>query len=194
MNWKKINSVKLKNQDNDDETEEDEKNVTKLHHILRPYLLRRLKEDLNLKLPGKREIFIYTGLTAMQRKYYDWIINKNTAQLSKMNLMNIFMQLRKCCNHPYLFDNAEPLIDGEYQLGHHIIDNSAKMLILEKLLEKLKEKKGKILIFSQMTRMLDILQDFLTYKGYNYERLDGSCRSEERFLFPPSFSLFFTVS
>lgn len=73
------------------------------------------------------------------------------------------------------------MIDGQYVMGDHLILNSGKLFVLDKLLEKLKSEGVKVLIFSQMTRMLDILQDYLHYRQYNYERLDGSVRSDERF-------------
>ena len=119
--------------------------------------------------------------------------------------MNTIMQLRKgkpletiltliASDHPYLFPGAEPMIDGEFVEGEHLVTNSGKLVMLDKLLAKLKKEGHKVLIFSQMTSMLDILQDFMhlyvIYKfytkycrrGYNYERLDGSTRAEERFL------------
>lgn len=158
-----------------------------LHTLIRPFLLQRMKSDVNLKIPSKREVILYAGLSEMQKKYYKWILTKNVQELSKKgsnktNLMNIVMHLRKCCNHPYLFDGAEPTFDGEFILGNHIVENSAKMVILDSLLPKLQKEGHKILIYSQMTRMLDILQDYMSLRSFPYERLDGSCRSEERFL------------
>jgi SNF2 family DNA or RNA helicase len=66
--------------------------------------------------------------------------------------------------------------------GEHIVENSGKLALLDKLLAKLHKEGHKVLLFSQMTRMLDIVQDYMHYRGYNYERLDGSVRGEERFL------------
>jgi SNF2 family DNA or RNA helicase len=65
----------------------------------------------------------------------------------RMRLLNIVMQLRKVCNHPYLFDGAEPgppFVDGD-----HIVFNSGKMVLLDKLLPKLKAGGHRVLIFSQ---------------------------------------------
>jgi hypothetical protein len=56
------------------------------------------------------------------------------------------MNLRKCCNHPYLFDGAEPMFDGEYKIGEHIIENSGKLVLLDKLLPKLKNEGHKVLV------------------------------------------------
>lgn len=88
------------------------------------------------------------------------------------------MQLRKCCNHPYLFDGAEP--GPPYTTDQHLVDNCGKMAVLDKLLPKLKEQDSRCLIFSQMTRVLDILEDYCMWRGYQYCRLDGSTAHEER--------------
>lgn len=161
-----------------------------LHNTLRPYLLRRTKEEVLKDLPIKNEIILYTGMTDMQRNIYLSILKRDSSLLSsnKSILMNIVMNLRKCCNHPYFFDNMEPTFDGEYILGEHIINNCGKMIILDKLLAKLKKDGKKVLIFSQMTRMLDILQDYLHFRDYTYERLDGSIRSDERNLAVKNFT------
>jgi SWI/SNF-related matrix-associated actin-dependent regulator of chromatin subfamily A member 5 len=96
----------------------------------------------------------------------------------KMRLLNILMQLRKCCNHPYLFDGAEP--GPPYTTDQHLVENCGKMVLLDKLLPKAKEQGSRVLIFSQMTRMLDILEDYCHWKEYNYCRLDGQTPHEER--------------
>ena len=83
-------------------------------------------------------------------------------KVEKMRLQNILMQLRKCTNHPYLFDGAEP--GPPYTTDEHIIDNSGKMKVLDQMLTELLSRKHKILIFSQMTKMLDIIGDYLNYK------------------------------
>ena len=91
-------------------------------------------------------------------------------------LMNILMQLRKCCNHPYILPHAEP---EPYYLGEHVIRASAKFIVLDKIINELviKEKK-KVLIFSGFTGMLDYCEDFLALRGgggeeFKYVRLDG---------------------
>lgn len=166
--------------------------VAQLHAILRPYLLRRVKADVLSEIPEKIEIVVHCGMSAMQKKYYKSILAKDVNAISnsksRISLMNIIMQLRKVCNHPYLFEGAEPLFNGEYKLGDHIINNSGKMVLLDKILTRLKEQNHRILLFSQMTRTLDILQDYLHFRGYSYERLDGSIRGEERFLAIKNFS------
>jgi SWI/SNF-related matrix-associated actin-dependent regulator of chromatin subfamily A member 5 len=105
------------------------------------------------------------------------IVN-GAGKVDKMRLLNILMQLRKCANHPYLFDGAEP--GPPYTTDYHLVENSGKLVVLDKLLPKLQEQGSRVLIFSQMTRLLDILEDYLIWRGYKYCRLDGSTPHEER--------------
>jgi hypothetical protein len=88
------------------------------------------------------------------------------------------VQLKKCVNHPYLFDNIEP---EPYEMGEHLIQASGKFVIIDGLLKYIKKNNHRVLIFSQMTRSLDILQDYLEYRGYSYERLDGSITGDDRY-------------
>jgi hypothetical protein len=83
----------------------------------------------------------------------------------KTRLLNIVMQLRKCCNHPYLFDGAEP--GPPYTTDEHIINNAGKMVILDKLLTSMKAKGSRVLIFSQMSRVLDILEDYMMFRDHS---------------------------
>uniref|UniRef100_G3SMK0 SNF2 related chromatin remodeling ATPase 1 n=1 Tax=Loxodonta africana TaxID=9785 RepID=G3SMK0_LOXAF len=162
----------------------DQKLVERLHAVLKPFLLRRIKTDVEKSLPPKKEIKIYLGLSKMQREWYTKILMKDidvlnsAGKMDKMRLLNILMQLRKCCNHPYLFDGTEP--GPPYTTDEHIVINSGKMLVLDKLLARLKEQGSRVLIFSQMTRLLDILEDYCMWRGYEYCRLDGQTPHEER--------------
>jgi SNF2 family DNA or RNA helicase len=163
---------------------EDKKLVDRLHTVLRPFLLRRLKAEVEKKLPPKKEVKIYVGLSKMQREWYTKILMKDidvvngAGRQGKMQLLNILMQLRKCCNHPYLFDGAEP--GPPYTTDFHIAENSGKMMVIHKLLPRLKEEGHRVLIFCQMTRMLDILEDYCLWKEYCYCRLDGSTAHVDR--------------
>jgi len=158
--------------------------VAKLHAILRPFMIRRLKADVEKSLPPKREIKLFTGLTEMQTYWYKSTLSKDVTALNqlggpeKTRLLNILMQLRKVCNHPYLFQGAEP--GPPYFDGPHLWENSGKMLLLDKLLARLKSNGDRVLIFSQMTRLLDILEDYMRLKGYQYCRIDGQTKGEDR--------------
>ncbi|KAF9411104.1 hypothetical protein BGZ94_001429 [Podila epigama] len=161
--------------------------VAQLHKVLRPFLLRRIKSDVEKSLLPKKEINLYVGLTAMQRKWYQRILEKDIDAVNgagsnkregKTRLLNIVMQLRKCCNHPYLFDGAEP--GPPYTTDQHIIDNAGKMVVLDKLLKRMKEQGSRVLLFSQMSRVLDILEDYCVFRGYEYCRIDGQTGHEDR--------------
>lgn len=118
----------------------------------------------------KKEVKIYLGLGKMQREWYTRVLMKDidivngAGKIEKMRLQNILMQLRKCSNHPYLFDGAEP--GPPYTTDTHLVTNSGKMVILDKLLPKLQDQGSRVLIFSQMTRMLDILEDYCYWRGW----------------------------
>jgi len=153
-----------------------EKVVSQLHKVLRPFLLRRLKTEVETNLPPKKETILKIGMTEMQRTFYKRILQKDidivNSGADRSRLLNIVMQLRKCCNHPYLFQGAEP--GPPYITGEHLIESSGKLALLDKLLPRLQQRGSRVLIFSQMTRLLDILEDYLMYRNYQYCRIDGS--------------------
>jgi len=105
-------------------------------------------------LPPKKETKLYVGLTKMQQEWYVKVLRKDATELNKLGgpdrvrLLNVLMQLRKVCNHPYLFDGAE---DGPpYKDGPHIWENAGKMMLLHKLLKKLQARGSRVLIFCQV--------------------------------------------
>lgn len=168
--------------------------VKQLHAVLRPFLLRRVKMDVEKSLLPKKEVNVYVGMTELQRKWYKMILEKDIDAVNgasgkkegKTRLQNIVMQLRvrsylvhndptsradvcracrqKCCNHPYLFDGAEP--GPPFTTDEHLVEAAGKMLVLDKLLKNLKAKGSRVLIFSQMSRVLDILEDFCLFREY----------------------------
>uniref|UniRef100_A0A673BZX4 Chromodomain helicase DNA binding protein 1-like n=1 Tax=Sphaeramia orbicularis TaxID=375764 RepID=A0A673BZX4_9TELE len=164
--------------------------AAELQSILEPFLLRRVKSEVAVDLPKKTELVVYHGMSALQKKYYKAILMKDldafgNEQGSKTRLLNILIQLRKCVNHPYLFDGVEP---EPFEMGEHLVEASGKLSLLDNMLTYLHKGGHRVLLFSQMTRVLDILQDYMEYRGYSYERLDGSVRGEERNLAVKNFS------
>ncbi|XP_014672288.1 PREDICTED: chromodomain-helicase-DNA-binding protein 1-like [Priapulus caudatus] len=167
----------------------DEELRKEMHSLLQPFLLRRVKSEVMADLPKKSEVIFYHGLAVLQKTIYKAILTKDMewlgsffaqqARPKKVNIQNVLMQLRKCVNHPYLFPGVEP---EPFMMGEHLVEASAKLFALDQLLHFLGVNGHKVLLFSQMTAMLDIVQDYLGYRGYSYERLDGSVRGEERFL------------
>ena len=244
--------------------------VSNLHSILRPFLLRRLKVDVEKDLPPKKEYIIHCNMTPLQKQYYNAALSKNLASfvesqakknnsnitasncnrsgflhapvnlkkrtkksrfnssiieadddsvsddelleaiekeadytfehndddssfltkasgngsvsdsLKSMKLQNLFMQLRKVCNHPYLFFYPFHVQSNELKIDENLIKNSGKLVILDQLLSALLSRKHKILIFSQMTGVLDILEDYLNFRHVLFCRIDGSTPQVER--------------
>ena len=164
------------------ETEIEKKNVKmvqQLHKILKPFILRRTKIEVERGIPPKREILVTTGMTPMQRDLYKKILtNELCKHDNKSHYLNIVMQLRKVCNHPYLFPKMED--ENEIEFGEHLVQHSGKMRLIDRLLPKLKENNSQVLVFSQMTTMLDILEDYCNYREYKFCRLDGTTDIYER--------------
>lgn len=160
--------------------------VSQLRSLLEPFLLRRLKREVEHSLLPKKEVYLYVPLSEMQRRWYQKILQKDISSLSNLAgkgitrtaLLNIAMQLRKCCNHPYLFDGAEP--GPPFTTDEHLVENSGKLQLLDKLLGKLRSNGSRVLIFSQMTRMLDVLEDYCFLRSFSYCRIDGSTGHQER--------------
>ncbi|OQS05648.1 chromodomain-helicase-DNA-binding protein 1 [Thraustotheca clavata] len=147
-----------------------------LRALLAPFILLRTVSDVEgvLKLPPLTKVTVHTKMSPMQREYYKQIVSKGATTLS---LMNILAQLRKACNHPYLFPNAEP---EPFIEGPHLYQNSGKLHVLHALLPRLRAEGHIVLLFSISTAFLDIIQDYCTMQHFSYERLDGSIRGEER--------------
>ncbi|KAJ9062473.1 hypothetical protein DSO57_1010496 [Entomophthora muscae] len=172
-----------------------EAEVSELQEILKPLMLRRFKEDVEKSLPDKEETVIEVELTSVQKTWYRAILEKNFTWLQRgqkgsggPSLNNIMMELRKCCNHPFLIQGAEDSItqgidddmENDPAYLQSLVQASGKMVLLDKLLPKLREGGHKVLIFSQMTRMLDILGTYLQLRGYDSERIDGNVKSHDR--------------
>uniref|UniRef100_A0A8C4ZGW5 DNA helicase n=1 Tax=Gadus morhua TaxID=8049 RepID=A0A8C4ZGW5_GADMO len=159
-----------------------EDQIKKLHDLLGPHMLRRLKADVFKNMPSKTELIVRVELSPMQKKYYKFILTRNFEALNskgggnQVSLLNIMMDLKKCCNHPYLFPvasmEAPVTASGSYD-GNQLVKSSGKLTLMQKMMRKLKDQGHRVLIFSQMTKMLDLLEDFLEYEGYKYERIDG---------------------
>ncbi|XP_030636033.1 chromodomain-helicase-DNA-binding protein 3 [Chanos chanos] len=166
-----------------------EDQIKKLHDLLGPHMLRRLKADVFKNMPAKTELIVRVELSPMQKKYYKFILTRNFEALNskgggnQVSLLNIMMDLKKCCNHPYLFPTASmeapKTPSGAYE-GVGLTKASGKLMLLQKMLRKLKEQGHRVLVFSQMTKMLDLLEDFLDYEGYKYERIDGGITGAQR--------------
>ncbi|PBK91474.1 transcription regulator [Armillaria gallica] len=164
-----------------------ESRIQELHKQLESFMLRRLKRDVLKSLPSKSERILRVEMSALQTHFYKNILTKNFQGLVKsangnnnISLLNIAMELKKAANHPYLFDGAEVRTDNDEETLKGLVMNSGKMVLLDKLLARLRQDGHRVLIFSQMVRMLDILSDYMSLRGYLHQRLDGMVASEAR--------------
>jgi len=130
------------------------------------------------QLPTKVEKVIRCELSSWQKELYKQISHKVAGEAATKNfnrgLNNVVMQLRKVCNHPYLFSQ-----DG-YHINEDVIRTSGKVELLDRMLPKLKAAGHRILMFTQMTKMMPILEDYFAYRGFSSLRLDGSTTADER--------------
>ena len=107
-------------------------------------------------------------------------LTKGASGGGHISLLNIAMELKKAANHPYLFDGAElPAATTEETLKA-LVMNSGKLVLLDKLLTRLRQDGHRVLIFSQMVRMLDLLSEYMALRGYQFQRLDGMVSSDAR--------------
>ncbi|KAM4599991.1 lymphoid-specific helicase [Fundulus diaphanus] len=222
--------------------------LSMLHQILTPFLLRRLKSDVTLEVPPKKEIIVYAPLTSKQETLYSAVVNntivkvlgqekkeapvaltshgrpkrrsrrlvdycetegdtmgalmkylervRKEADISPqppvldisapldaeitLKLQNVLMLLKRCCNHPYLVEYPLDPATQQFKIDEQLVQTSGKLLILDRLLPALKQRGHKVLIFSQMTSILDILVDYCYLRGFLYSRLDGTMSYTER--------------
>lgn len=153
--------------------------IHRLHIVLRPFLLRREKTEVLKDLPDKQEFIVRVQLSEWQKLAYDQmsqnamrVIDADGKATAK-SMQNSLMQLRKICNHPYLFMD-------EYRVDRELYRVSGKFEVLDRMLPKLIHFGHKVLIFSQMTQLMDIMCDYFEWRGLKYYRLDGSTAIEER--------------
>ncbi|KAI0639630.1 hypothetical protein C8Q77DRAFT_1082196 [Trametes polyzona] len=170
--------------------------VKDLHTRLKPYFLRRIKSEV-LQLPPKNEVIVPVSMAPLQKEIYRSILSqnlevlrslaegtgtsKNNNTLTKANMNNMLMQLRKCIQHPYLVsETIEPRGLPPQETHDRLIGASAKLRFLKILLPKLRERGHRVLLFSQFVIALDIIEDFLVGEGIKYLRLDGNTKQAER--------------
>ena len=166
----------------------EKRGYARLHKVLEPFIIRRVKKDVEKDLPAKVEQILRVDMSRMQKQYYRYILTKNYSALMKGNkaatvsFVNIVVELKKCCNHGYLTKPPEDVDLGNTREERlqKLLRGSGKLLLLDKLLVRLKETGHRVLIFSQMVRMLDILVDYLQLRRFQFQRLDGGIKGELR--------------
>ena len=166
--------------------------IRRLHKVLRPFLLRRLKKDVESQLPDKVEYIIKCEMSGLQRVLYTQMQEKGIMRTEQVHgkpksgakaLLNTIMQLRKLCNHPFMFQHIEESYTnhtGIRDLGPDIYRSSGKFECIDRILPKMKESGHRILMFCQMTTCMTIIEDYFNYKGYKFLRLDGMTKADDR--------------
>ena len=162
--------------------------IRRLHKVLRPFLLRRLKKDVEKDLPDKLEKVIKCRFSALQLKLYRQLsINQHLAvddgkggTKSMRGLSNMLMQLRKLCNHPFVFEQVEDQMNPDKTTNDLLWRTAGKFELLDRILPKFRASGHRVLMFFQMTQIMNIMEDFLRLRGMEYLRLDGSTKSDDR--------------
>ncbi|KAG0031806.1 hypothetical protein BGZ82_006827 [Podila clonocystis] len=170
--------------------------IKRLHKVLRPFLLRRLKKDVESELPDKVERVIRCKLSALQSKLYNQMKKHGMlftqagekGRTGIKGLNNTIMQLRKICNHPYVFEEVERVINPAKTNNDGLWRVAGKFELLDRMLPKLYKTGHRVLIFFQMTAIMNIMEDYLHYRNYQYMRLDGSTKSDDRSLLLKKFN------
>jgi len=144
-----------------------------LRDLIMPYLLRRMKMDVNAHLPKKTEHVLFCSLTSEQRSVYRAFLAstevENILDGSRNSLYGIDV-MRKICNHPDLLEREHSYHNPDY--GNP--ERSGKMKVVAQVLKVWQEQGHRVLLFTQTQQMLDIFENFLNSGGYNYRRMDGS--------------------
>ncbi|KAL7772143.1 hypothetical protein CFE70_002096 [Pyrenophora teres f. teres 0-1] len=171
-------------------SEDASQKLAELSSAIQPYMIRRTKEKVENDLPPKSEKILRVELSDIQLEYYKNILTRNYEALNeggvghKQSLLNIVMELKKASNHALLFPNAENKLvkpgSSKEETLKALITSSGKMMLLDRLLGKLKADGHRVLIFSQMVHMLDILTDYLKLRNYSFQRLDGTVPAADR--------------
>uniref|UniRef100_H2YVT7 Transcription activator BRG1 n=1 Tax=Ciona savignyi TaxID=51511 RepID=H2YVT7_CIOSA len=179
--------------------------IRRLHKVLRPFLLRRLKKEVESQLPEKVEYLVKCDMSALQRLLYchmhaHGLVLTDGSEKGKQGkggakmLMNTIMQLRKICNHPFMFRHIEESmaeflqIPGGIVTGPDLYRVCGKFELLDRILPKLKTYGHRVLLFCQMTSTMTILEDYFAYRGHKYLRLDGSTKADDRGLMLQKFN------
>jgi ATP-dependent helicase STH1/SNF2 len=160
--------------------------INRLHQVLRPFLLRREKREVQNQLPEKVEKVMRCNVSALQRHQLDFaeqnvlISIEKDPKHRKQSVANPIMAMRKICNHPFLTMTTE--LWTENFTADDLIRTSGKFEMLHRMLPKLTKTGHRVLLFSQMTQLLDVMEQYLNHFGYEnkYLRLDGNVKAEIR--------------
>ncbi|XP_052116774.1 chromatin structure-remodeling complex protein SYD isoform X28 [Arachis duranensis] len=158
--------------------------INRLHQVLRPFVLRRLKHKVENELPEKIERLVRCEASAYQKLLMKRV-EENLGSIGTTkarSVHNSVMELRNICNHPYLSQLHAEEVDN-FIPRHYlppIIRLCGKLEMLDRILPKLKAADHRVLFFSTMTRLLDVMEEYLTLKQHRYLRLDGHTSGGDR--------------
>ncbi|KAJ1414267.1 SNF2-related, N-terminal domain [Sesbania bispinosa] len=158
--------------------------INRLHQVLRPFVLRRLKHKVENELPEKIERLVRCEASAYQKLLMKRV-EENLGSIGTTkarSVHNSVMELRNICNHPYLshlhVEEVDNFIPKHYLPP--IVRLCGKLEMLDRILPKLKDADHRVLFFSTMTRLLDVMEEYLTLKQHRYLRLDGHTSGNDR--------------
>ncbi|KAJ6319025.1 hypothetical protein OIU76_014380 [Salix suchowensis] len=158
--------------------------INRLHQVLRPFVLRRLKHKVENELPEKIERLVRCEASAYQKLLMKRVEDNlgSIGNPKARSVHNSVMELRNICNHPYISqlhaDEVDTLIPMHFLPP--IVRLCGKLEMLDRLLPKLKATDHRVLFFSTMTRLLDVMEEYLSWKQYRYLRLDGHTSGGDR--------------
>ncbi|KAK7942959.1 Chromatin remodeling factor m.t1.c1 [Apiospora aurea] len=169
-------------------------NIPELHQMIRPYFLRRTKLQVLKFLPSMAQVILPVTMSVLQEKLSRSIMSRNPQLIKaiisrskvkageRKSLNNILMELRRCLCHPFIFsdDVEDRTVTDPARIQANMVEASGKLLLLNVMLPKLKERGHRVLIFSQFLMSLTIIEDFMTGLGLAHARIDGSLSALEK--------------
>ncbi|ETV67830.1 hypothetical protein H257_16066 [Aphanomyces astaci] len=163
-----------------------------LRDIMAPYMLRRMKKDVQIAtdLPHKIEQVIFCSLSSAQRSAYKLFLCSSEVRsvlAREVKPFRALTMLRHICNHPDLVSNAAEHVTKPHHISidnldddYGAIDQSGKLQVLDTILRVWKGQNHRVLIFAQHRRTVDILAKMMRQLQYMYCRLDGTTAVRER--------------
>jgi hypothetical protein len=159
--------------------------TTELQDKIRPYLLQRLKKEvLADKLPSKRDLVVWTNLSTEQRAMYEEFVRTDEGVRNMMlygektSPLVALSHLKKLCGHPVLVDCTDGWHGTSHMSRDKLLSQCQKLEALVALVDQLRAGNHRTLIFSQSTRMLDIIAAVLDH--VTITRIDGSTKERDR--------------
>ncbi|KAJ2721604.1 hypothetical protein GGI07_003841 [Coemansia sp. Benny D115] len=189
---------------------DDPRSVDEVRGLIRPYMLRRTKDQVTMLMPPRYEIIVPVSMSKLQRELYRATLTRNVALLSRIadalhrhtaiatataannataansktrpvgSLQNVLMEVRKILSHPYLLNGVEPAFASLAEEHRQLVGACAKLQLFDALLPELRARGHRMLVFSQFKDTLTILEDYLRTTDVCYNRIDGDTPQQQR--------------